>query len=168
MSKMIRSVRKPNRQAQATALAFVLIVLYSLPLYLGLVSLIASDGMQESSRTAAWFSAYLKSSDSTLSEFHKILMPAISAISVAAYSKRNTTGMLLLAGYVLLAFFVAVWTTVWFDLSSVQNGLNGLGDGLKAEDAKTYLGRIRETLLMYFMMLVGLKVADAPKQEPNS
>lgn len=167
MSKLMNSAKKPSRQAQATVFAFVLIVLYSLPLYLGIFSLFASDGMQESSRTAAWFGAYLKSSDSTLSEFHKILMPAISAISVAAYSKRQTTGMLLLAGYVLLAFFIAVWTTVWFDVSSVKIGLEGLGDGPTTEDAKIFLGRIRETLLMYLMMLVGLKVADAPKQEPT-
>lgn len=151
---------KMDAQARATALAFVLMVFYSLPLYLGLASLIASSGMQEPSWAVEWFAAYLKSSDSTLSEFHKVLMPAVSAISVMAYSKRPTTGMYVLAAYVLLSFVIAIWITVWFDVPSVVKGLDGLGGGLTAADAKTFLGRIRETLLMYFMMLVGLQLAD--------
>lgn len=157
-----------NPQARATSLAFLLMIFYCAPLYLGLASLLASGGMQEPSSAVNWFAAYLKSSDSTLSEFHKLLMPAVSAISIAAYILRPTLGMVALATFVFVSFMVAVWTTVWFDLASVQNGLEGLGGGLTATDAKQFLGRIRETLLMYFMMLVGLQMAGREPKAPEA
>lgn len=152
-----------DEQARATFVALLLMVPYCAPIYLGFFALFASDGMQESSTWVAWFAAYLKSSDSTLSEFHKVLLPAISALSIAAYVKRPTRGMLVLQFFVFVSFVFALATTIWFDVKSVQDGLEGLGGGLTAADAKQFLGRIRETLLMYFMMLVGLQAANRAK-----
>lgn len=147
-------------ESKATYLALLLVFFYSLPIYLGLLALIQSDWMQEPSLAVDWFAAFLATSDSSLSEFHKVLLPAMSAISAAVYAKRPSGGMYVLAVFVFVSFLVALFVTISFDIGSVKNGIDGLDSGLTSEGAKKAMGVMRETLLMYFMMLTGLAVAN--------
>jgi hypothetical protein len=153
-----------THHGEAVVLALALTALYVAPVFLGLYALISSDGMQEDSSAVRWFAAFLMSSESTLNEFHKVLMPIMTTISIAAFTGKPTRRMFLLAGFVMVAFMVTLFTSVWFDVSTVRDGLQGLDGGLTAEPAKVFLGRIRETLITYFMMLVGISVVNATQR----
>lgn len=152
-----------QHQSLAIGMAFALVLFYVAPVFI--IALVAwqTGGFQEDSFWFSWFAAFMKSADSTLNQFHKILLPFMTTISVIAFRGRPTRGMLLLGGFILLAFVVAVFVDVVFSMKGTLTALKGLEDPIDIQLVKVFFTRIQESLMMYLMMLVGINIVNANK-----
>ena len=154
-----------NNQALGIGVAFVLLAFYMAPIFLIAAAAWYTDGFNEPNFLLSWFAFFVQSADSTLNQFHKILLPVISAISVIAFKGRPTTGMISLGAFILLAFVLTIFMSVVFDMPGTAVSIHGL-EGLTAFDpsgAKHFFTRIEETLMMYLMMLIGINISNASK-----
>lgn len=152
-----------NNQSLAIGLGFVLIALYVAPIFLIALAAWRTDGFQEDNFLFSWFAAFMKSSDSTLNQFHKILLPIMTAISVIAFRGRPTKAMLLLFSFILLSFVTTVFVDVVFDMDSTLAAIRGLSSPIDTRLVKSFFIRIEESLMMYLMMLIGINVVNAKK-----
>lgn len=152
-----------QHQSLAIGMAFVLILFYVAPVFLIAFVAWQTGGFQEDSFWFGWFAAFMKSADSTLNQFHKILLPFMTTISVIAFRGRPTRGMLLLGGFILFAFVVAVFVDVVFSMKGTLTALKGLEDPIDIQLVKVFFTRIQESLMMYLMMLVGINIVNASK-----
>ncbi|MBW8370674.1 MAG: hypothetical protein K0M66_06855 [Thiobacillus sp.] len=152
-----------QNQGVAVAFAFVLTTLYVTPILIIAAAAWTTDFFQQDSLLFAWFAAFMKSSESTLNEFHKVLFPVMSALSIIAFRGRPTKAMLWLAFFILFLFAVTVAVAVIFDMSSTVTALSGLEEPLDTNLAKAFFTRVQETLLMYLMMLIGISVVNGAK-----
>jgi hypothetical protein len=152
-----------QNQGLAVSIAFLLTLLYVSPVFI--ISLVAwtSSGFQDAGFWFAWFAAFMKTSDSTLNQFHKILFPVITALSVIAFRGKPNKLMLLLGAFILFSFTVTTFAAVIFDMKSTQLALSGLPDTIDMKLVKAFFTRVEETLLMYLMMLLGISVVNAAK-----
>ena len=151
-----------DNQALGIGVAFVLMMFYVAPVFLIAVVAWNTQLFQESNFLFGWFAAFMQSSDSTLNQFHKVLLPIITAISVVAFKSRPTKGMLLLGAFILLAFVVTVFVAVLFDMPATADAIKGLG-AFDTHQAKSFFTRIEETLMMYLMMLVGISISNTAR-----
>lgn len=149
-----------NNQGVAIAVALVLILVYVSPIYIIGVSALYTQGFQESNFLLNWFGAFMKNYDSTLNEYHKVLFPIMSALSVIAFKSKPDWRFLFLAFFVLLSFAVTVGVSVAFDTKSIQNALSA-EEVIDINNSKLFFGRIQEMLLMYLMMLLGVGVSNS-------
>jgi len=136
----------------------VLIAVYVSPLYMIGVAAIATGGFQDPNFLIQWFGAFMGSADSTLNQYHKVLFPIMTAISVIAFKSRPDWRFLLLGFFVLVSFGVAVAVSVAFDMKSIQDALS---ESVNVQLSKPFFGRIQESLLMYLMMLLGIGVSNS-------
>ena len=145
----------------AVALAFFLIGLYTSPmLMIGYVFMV-TEGFQDITFGLQWFAAFMSTSESTLSQLHKVLFPIISALSVIVF-RGKVSGMMIALGLVVLVLFVvATFVGVIFDMQTTRDALDGLNIKLELPVVKAFFTRVQETLLMYFMVLFGIGVANA-------
>lgn len=150
-------------QGIAIGLAFVLMFLYTAPIYMISLAAWKTDIFQEPTFLLSWFAAFMKSSDTTLNGFHKVLLPVISGLSVIVFRAKPTKAMLALGLFILFSFVLTIAIAVVFDMESTQTALSGLGIPIKLELVKAFFTRIQETLLMYFMILIGISVTNAGK-----
>jgi hypothetical protein len=148
-----------GNEIAGVVLAFVLLVFYITPVFLFFIAAWKTDVFQEESVLLSWFSAFIKSSDSTLSSFHKVLLPIISGLSVVTFRKKSTKPMFTLGLFVLFSFVFTVFVAVILDMPTTQAALIGHKD-FDFRLAKAFFTRIEETLMMYFMILIGLNVAN--------
>ncbi len=153
-------------QGLAVGIAFVLLLFYVLPvLLIGLVA-IQTRGFQADHMLFEWFATFVRTADSTLNEFHKILLPIVTAISVIAFRARPSRWMLLLGLFMLVAFVATVFVDVLFQMPRTEAAMKGLSASVDQALAKTFFARIEETLMMYLMTLLGIGVANAAKDKP--
>jgi hypothetical protein len=152
-----------RNQGIAVGFAFFLIFFYMMPIFIVSVASWSTDFFQESNFLLSWFSAFMKSAQSTLAEFHKVLFPIISALSVIVFRTKPTKSMLFLGLFILLSFIITVYISVVFDIPRIQKALLGLQDPINLELTRAFFTRVQETLLMYLMMLIGISVANAIK-----
>ena len=106
VSKLIASTKASltiTRQGFMIALAFAILTLYLFPLFLIVDVAIKSDGFQEEITGSGfgWFVAFLKHSDSTLGQFHKILFPILTGLSVVMLKDPITKTYAFLVAYIL-------------------------------------------------------------------
>lgn len=151
-------------QGLAVSIGFVLIACYVAPVYLVGGAFLESSGFQDAHNLAlSWFAAFLASADSTLNQFHKVLLPLITAVSAAAFRTRPTRGMLILGAFILVSFTVTVSVGVIFDMQDIVVRLKGTDSPPDLKLAKALFARIQESLMMYFMMLLGIGVANSSR-----
>lgn len=148
-----------SHESLAVGMAFMFTLLYVFPVLL--ISYIGwrTNWFMEPHGAIAWFAAFMRSSDSALNEFHKILFPLISAISVIVFRNKPSKIMVALGAFILLMFVWTLLVGVAFDMRSTEVLLNGFEDKIDAKAVKSFFTRIQETLMTYFSMLVGLGVA---------
>lgn len=142
-------------------IAFALIGLYVLPAVLVGIAAWQTDLFQEESLLYLWFAAFMKTSSSTLNEFHKVLFPVVSALSVVVFRTKPTRSFLALGIFVLLAFVAAVGVGVLFDMNRVRDAVSGLSEPLNLDTAHAFFARVQESLLMYLGTLLGIGVVNA-------
>lgn len=152
-----------ENQSIAIALAFVLILLYVLPVILVGIAAISTDGFQQPSSIFSWFVAFMASSESTLNEFHKVLLPIISALSVIVFRGAPDWRFLGLCIFILMAFVYTIFIGVFFDIQRVKDAIDTQVVDLKL--VKAFFTRLQETLLMYLMMLLGITVSNAGRTQ---
>jgi len=157
-----------SHESLAVGMAFMFTLLYVFPVLL--ISYIGwrTNWFMEPHGAIAWFSAFMRSSDSTLNEFHKILFPLISAISVIVFRNKPSMIMVALGAFILLMFVLTLLVGVAFDMRSTGVLLNGYEDKIDAKAVKSFFTRIQETLMTYFSMIVGLGVAGAVSSKPGA
>lgn len=152
-----------QHQPLAIGMAFVLIFFYVTPVLIIAFVAWQTDGFKEANFWINWFSTFTKSADSTLNQFHKILLPFMTTISVIAFRTRPTKGMLLLGGFILIAFVVATYMGIVFEMDETKTALSGLNAEFNDGLVKVFITRIQESLMMYLMMLVGINIVNASK-----
>jgi len=152
-----------QNQGVAVGFAFFLILFYMAPIFIVAVAMWITGIFQHDSLLLSWFAAFMKSSDSTLNQFHKVLFPVMSALSVIVFRSKPTKEMLALGLFILFSFVVTVAIAVLFDMTSTQTALSGLPDPINVGLARAFFTRVQETLMMYLMMLIGIGVANATK-----
>lgn len=145
----------------AAAIALLLMFLYVSPVLLIGMAWWGTGGFQDASFWFGWFAAFMKTSDTTLNEFHKVLLPVISGLSVVVFRKKPGWPFVALGVFTLLAFVAATFIGVVFDMKSVQDAISGLPDTIDLVQARGFFTRVQETLLMYLMILLGIGVANA-------
>jgi hypothetical protein len=157
-----------SHESLAVGMAFLFTLLYVFPVLL--ISYIGwrTNWFMEPHGAIAWFSAFMRSSDSTLNEFHKILFPLISAISVIVFRNKPSKIMIALGAFILVMFVWTLLVGVAFDMRSTAVLLDGFEDKIDAKAVKSFFTRIQETLMTYFSMLVGLGVAGAVSSRPGA
>lgn len=152
-----------ENQTLALIFGFVLLALYVAPVYIiGFVAWITS-GFQEESFWFAWFAAFIKSGESTLNLFHKILLPILSGLSVVVFRGTKGRKILTLAIFLLFSLAVTIFVAVLFDMDKIQTALRGLKPSLDLSLAKAFLSRIQESLMMYLMLLIGIEIVERGK-----
>lgn len=152
-----------NNQSLAIGLGFILITLYVAPIFLIAMAAWDTHGFQEDSFLFNWFAAFMKSADTTLNQFHKILLPIMTAISVIAFRGRPTKAMLFLFSFILFSFVMTVFVEVVFDMESTLTAIKGLSSPIDIRLVKSFFARIEESLMMYLMMLIGINIVNAKK-----
>jgi hypothetical protein len=102
-----------------------------------------------------WIDSFAANSGSALTELHQLLLPLVSGLSVVAL-KSGGRGVRLLAGFVLFNFLLAIVIDVALNIEVVKSGLAGLN--VATDPLVALLRRIRETLLLYYAILVGVRL----------
>lgn len=152
-----------ERQSLALFFAFVLLSLYVAPVYI--IGLVAwqTSGFQEGNFWFAWFAAFIKSGESTLNLFHKILLPILSGLSVVVFHGNTGRKVLALAIFLLFSLAVTIFVAVIFDMDSTQTALQGVKPQIDLSLTKAFLARIQESLMMYLMLLIGIEIVKKSK-----
>lgn len=150
-----------DNQSKGISLAGFLIFCYMLPIFLVCFAAWQTEGFLEPHYLLGWLSSFLNSSETYLSDFHKILFPIISAISVVSLKNKPSTAVLLFSGIVFLGYLLSVGMHVYLNTADVKNALGGLPDPLNTDLILNFFSRVKETLLMYFMMLIGINVSNS-------
>ena len=149
-----------ENQTLTIIFAFALLVLYVAPVYIiGFVAWV-TGGFQEGSFWFIWFAAFIKSGESTLNLFHKILLPILAGLSVVVFRGSKGKKVLALAIFLLISLAGTIFVGVLFDMDSIQTALRGLKPPLDVSLAKAFFSRIQESLMMYLMVLIGIKVVE--------
>lgn len=151
-----------SNQTLAIVLGFILIAFYVAPIYMIALAAWFTNGFKEGDLLYDWFGAFMKSADSTLNQFHKILLPVMTAISVIAFQGRPTILMILLFLFILFSLVTTIFVGVYFDMSDTLNALKGLHP-IDMNLVKSFFSRIEESLMMYLMLLIGINVVNAKK-----
>jgi hypothetical protein len=152
-----------ENQTLTIVFAFALLVLYVAPVYIiGFVSW-ATGGFQEGDFWFDWFAAFIQSGESTLNLFHKILLPILTGLSVVVFRGSKGKKILVLAIFLLISLAVAIFVGVLFDMDSIRIALRGLKPPLDVSLAKAFFSRIQESLMMYLMVLIGIKIVEKSK-----
>jgi hypothetical protein len=149
-----------ENQNLAISFASVLLVLYVAPIFLALLSWCLTDGFLEESRFLEWFAALMGSSEATLNQYHKVLLPFLTTLSVVAFRGAPSRGVVLLGAFLLLSFAVTLVVSVIFDMQSTVAAFDGLQTRVDPALTKAFFTRVQESLLNYFMLLFGLGVAS--------
>lgn len=163
---------RPNwiqeHQLAATLFAFLLILLYVSPIAMIAIAAWTTTMFQEGTFWLSWFAAFMKTSESTLSAFHKVLLPIISGLSVVVFQGKPTRAVFFLGLFVLVCFVMTTFIGVLFDMSSTQIALKGLPDPINLALVGPFFTRVQETLLMYLMLLLGIGVANATSKKQGA
>lgn len=162
---------KPSAEARASLLqpaetllaASALLLLYVLPLWI-LAWEIWRTGGENPSPYFAWIDSLASNSGSALTEVHQLLLPLVSGLSVVAL-RTPTRGARWLAGFVLLNFVFAIGLDVALNIDDVAKGLEGLD--VEVELLVGLSRRVRETLLLYYAILVGVRLGS-PYTSPSA
>lgn len=150
-----------SNQGVAVVVALVLISLYVFPIYMIGVAALYTQGFQEPNFLLNWFGAFMQSANSTLNEYHKVLFPIMSALSVVTFKSKPDWRFLFLSFFVLFSFATTIVVSVAFDMESIRTALSAESKVVDLQLSKLFFGRIQETLLMYLMMLLGIGVSNS-------
>lgn len=144
-------------------LIVLILILYCAPLivifkvYVQNIAL--STPLDENDSVVAWFIKFAEGQERHLNQVHKILIPLITFIAAASFATaRASWRTLCLSVLILLFFFLAIFMQVAFEAS--------LPD--KVETVSPFFTRLEETLVTYFMLILGLQAAQAAgDKEPS-
>jgi hypothetical protein len=142
----------------------VLLLLYVVPMWILAFELWRTGG-QDASAFFPWVHSFAANSGSALTEVHQLLLPLVSGLSVVAL-KSGGRGVRFLAGFVLLNFVLAIVIDVALNVDVVKSGLEGFD--VDTDALAALLRRIRETLLLYYAILVGVRLGTSnPSPAPR-
>jgi hypothetical protein len=152
----------------AYVLVIFLLTMYLFPTWILGQQLYVTDGAKNSSWIFDWFQAFSvsnlsdpkKNDATTLNEVHQLLLPLISGISVVVFRSKNARFIQILSGFVLINFFYIVYLEVYISIENVKNNFPGVG--ISISDVGKFgdvLRRIRESLLMYSAILIGIRIS---------
>jgi hypothetical protein len=150
-----------KREDLAALMALVAFSLYVSPIVAVTVATVTTSFFQEQSQLFAWFVAFAEHADTTLNQFHKVLLPMVSAVSVAAFRSRPDWRFALLASLIFIFFALATFMGVLFDMESTRNAIALLRSTINIQAIQTTFTRFQETLLIYLMTLIGIGVSNA-------
>ena len=156
-----------QNQNFTSALAFVILFLYASPIFLVAWSYWRSDQFSEGIFWFQWFLAFIKTGDSTLNLFHKILLPVLSALSIIALRGLKPVKVILLVAFILFSLCITIFVSVLFDMKGIQDALKGSYSNVDLPLAKAFFSRIQESLMMYLMILLGIKVSEKERRTPQ-
>ena len=150
-----RPLLNPN---QALSLGFALLGFYVLPPVLFLIALIWTKWGQQPSWYFAWFLSLARNNASALTEIHQLLLPLLSGLSIVAFAK-HPQRVHSLAFLCLFGFVLAIFLDVALGIPSLRRDLAGSNvDAGALESIVALLRRIRENLLVYFAIVVGIRL----------
>ncbi|MDP2606156.1 MAG: hypothetical protein Q8S00_26740 [Deltaproteobacteria bacterium] len=149
-----------DNQTLGAAIGFFIISLYLAPVFIIAGVAWYTQGFQEENFWFVWFAAFIKSADSTLNLFHKLLLPIMSGLSVLAFRSSPTKGMLLLGAFILFGLTTTIFVSVVFEMDTTKIAITGLKESLDLNLAKAFFTRIQESLMMYLMLLLGIGVVN--------
>lgn len=157
-----------SHQTIAIILAFLLLSAYVAPVFVISVVAWSTDLFQQDSPWFAWFAAFMNSSESTLNLFHKVLLPILTAISAVAFRGKPSKGVVGLAIFLIIVFVITLNVGVIFDMPRTIDAMKGLADPVDMRLVKAFFTRVEESLMMYFMLLLGLGIADLAPQSSSA
>lgn len=149
-----------NNQKTGIILASLLIILYMLPIVLVSICAWLTCGFMESNLWLSLFSSFLNSSNSTLADFHKVLFPVIAGISVVSLKDKPSKKVILFAVSIILLYVYTKWFHIYLNIKETKDALMGLPNPLDAKEMDILFGQIENTLITYFMMLIGIQVSN--------
>lgn len=154
-----------QHQQLAIIFAIFLIFFYMAPVFLIAVATWTTDFFTDKSNLIFLFAAYVESGQTTLGEFHQLIFPLVSGISVIILRGKPTKSMLFLIIFILFAYIVTVAMSVIFDMEKiVTNLINSMDTKEHAQKmvdlSKPFFKRVKETLMMYFSILIGIRIAN--------
>lgn len=150
-----------SHQGAAVLVAFMLILLYVLPILIVALAAYQTDGFQEPSPMLKWFVAFMKSSDSTLNGIHKVLFPFIATLSIVAFKDKVSRSVIALGIFVMTMFMLSVFVGVLFDIPEMKSVL--AAQGANVAETKAFFSKTQDTLLMYLMLLLGVSAISETK-----
>lgn len=141
----------------AVAMAYVLLAIYLLPSVVFLGELFRTAALSESF-VLTWFFALANDKSMAMSELHQLILPVITAMSVASLKSEPGPAAWLMLGACLGGFVLILGAQVMLDVTGYRVALEGLGfTGVEVDGARTFLGSQRTNLLLYFSVMAGLK-----------
>lgn len=149
-----------NNQKSGIFLTYLLMFFYMLPIFLISYSAWATDGFLQTNFIISWFSNFLNSSTLILADFHKLLFPIIAGISVVSLKDKPSKEVFILAGVILLFWLFTMWINVYFNMKETKSALMGLPNPLDIKTIDVFLSKVKETLITYFMMLIGINISN--------
>jgi hypothetical protein len=148
--------------------AVFLILFYMAPVFVIAVATWTTGFFSDKSNLIFWFAAYVESGQTTLGELHQLIFPMISGLSVIILRGKPTKSMLYLIIFILFAYIVTFSMSVIFDMDKTLTNLtNSMDKKEQAEKlvnlSKPFFKRVKETLMMYLGILIGIRIADRSK-----
>lgn len=139
----------------------IVLIAYALPIYGISLAAMLTKGFSEPNFILSWFSAFVGSADESLNQFHKVLLPLISGLSVIAFRDQEMSKWTYtVVSVLLLTILIAIGMDVVFRMENTQANLEGLRTGsdpvIDFALTKAFFTRMQETLFTYLMILLGL------------
>jgi len=152
------AIAKPT---QDFMVALSILVAFCMPLYLLLISIATTDGFKSMGSLLQWTVSFLANQDSALAQFHKILLPLVTGISAWKHKDATSGQSVSLLIFCTLNIMLAIVADVFFRDRMVIDAITANYPNYSAASATAYFTRIQETLMMYLMLLMGLKAAKS-------
>jgi hypothetical protein len=150
-------------------ITLTLVVIYVMPVYVLGVLLITTQGGRLESGYFSWFASFTRSGAAGLGQFHQVLLPLVAALSVLSF--RENGWLRLLAAFVLMSFVVVIVLEVSLNIDAILEELHKFSykiTSLTGQPPNTkkaleptvvqFLQKMRETLILYYMTLLGLRL----------
>ena len=148
-----------SKPSQDFAIAIAILIAFCAPLYLLLISILTTDSFKSQGALLAWAVYFLGNQDSALAQFHKILLPLVTGISAWQHKDANPTLSSALVIFCVANVLLAIVVDIYFKDPLLRNAIQGNYADYSPNSATTYFTRVQETLMMYLMVLMGLKAS---------
>ena len=155
----------PHSTDESVRITYVLLITYTIPCwYLLVVTFLTGFFSQWRTLTVLSFDFVSAlspggSAGGALNEFHQILLPLISGLSVIRIPKQERSTVYRLIVFTLACFAACLFVNITLSVESIQT--NVLGHSVPKENitgAVNIVQKIRETVFIYFAVLAGLQV----------
>lgn len=137
-------------------------VIYALPIALICVSYFSTGSWNRPNVSMELFGGFAKNPDLVLGQLHRSILPLISVLAVAAFrDDEGTTWARANIVLLLVSFFVAIMFSAMLQSSTIVSRLEMEGSGapFTAAEARGLLSRMQDTILLYLMLIVGVRIS---------